>query len=442
VHSRSRFSITLAIACLAACGGTPREPIAKPVVAPVVAPDAGGHLQDPDLNHALPKKLLAIDWDKDVDPLAVWQQIAPTGADWEAKLEEIPADHPIAHKLALALLREGNFTCAKPPSPADCGRPAIDVDPPADTATLADPCLRRMLALWSIAQLEDDDIPQIKDALRAIVAIPPPESQLVSAALKAVPENDVATRMELIEIAWKAGQHDIVNGALSGLDVPQLIDAASKLHVDGALEILSAEANRDVYLHAVTDELMTPTARAQAIVDLVATDPDKLAPDVKAALVAAMKSPSCPVVAAAARALDQHGEHKYLPRRPHTSKPDAMVRGICVLASYEQLQKSDEASLLPTFLPAKGLELAKVVYDPYNETDADGDGDPHTVRSIDLVPRDQAVLPEIEELTRALHNCKGTICRSAEHEFRFTFKALGGELVLSRLEVVDRPPCH
>jgi hypothetical protein len=78
-----------------------------------------------------------------------------------------------------------------------------------------------------------------------------------------------------------------------------------------------------------------------------------------------------------------------------------------------------------------------------NEVDSDGDGDPHTQRTVDLVPRDQVVLPELDELAAAMHHCAKTTCRapSSRLEFRFTFKPGGGGLRLSRLELIEHPPC-
>jgi hypothetical protein len=110
---------------------------------------------------------------------------------------------------------------------------------------------------------------------------------------------------------------------------------------------------------------------------------------------------------------------------------------MCVLASYEQLQANDEPSYLLGYVPAKGLELVTVTYDAYSDTDDDGDGDPHTIRTTTVVPRSEVVLPEIEDLARAMASCKGTVCTSDDREFRFTFK--GDQL--RRLEVVERPPC-
>lgn len=439
----------LAIIALAACTGVSRTPAVTPVAAtgPVAAPVPTRHepprVPDPDLNRPPPRKLLDIDWAKlaltdDDAALALWHRIAPTGADWEDKLQEVPAT--AAPALAVALLRGGNFLCTPPPSGTSgaCATPAYDVAPPADAAGFDDPCLRRVLALWSIEQIvEDDKQPAVQDALRSIAGLPPPESQLVAAAVFAVPETDQDARLAVIARAWRAGQRDVVAEAVGTLDEPHLFAAVRQYHIDSALEVLSAEAHRAIYLGAVGDEALGARARILVIGELAALD-DKLAPDLAAALIAAVASRDCGVAAAAARALDQHGDHRFLPRRPRTANPALLMRALCVLASYEDLLHNDEVSLLPTYLPARGLERMTITYDPLSEDDADGDGDPHTTHTAELVPRDEAVLPEIEDLVRAMQHCTGTICVSEDHEFRFQWTRSGE---LSRIELADRPPC-
>jgi hypothetical protein len=446
VISRSRFRWIAAIVGLAACGGTPQT---KPTmsVAPPPAPDGTRPKPPGDLDTPPPKKLLSIDWKavplaNDADALALWATIAPTGDDWEAKLEEVPAS--AARPLAIALLHGGNFTCApaKPPT-NDCGAPILDVPQPQATSGFVDPCLRRLLALWSLGQLEESDFSAVRDAVKGIVAIAPPESQLVSVALNKIPETDLNARLEILGIAWRAGQKDIVNNSLGGFDESHLTDAVTKQKIDGALEVLSAEGQRPTYLAAVSDEALGSKARTQALAELAALD-DKLAPDFKAALVKAAGSKDCAVAAAAAHALDSRGDHRFVPSattlRPNT--PDKMLRALCVLASYELTQNADQPSLLPTYLPAKGLERVTVTYDALADVDTDGDGDPHTQHSVDLVPRDQAVVPEVEDLVRAMRRCTGTTCTSEDREYRFTFKPGGSGLQLTRIELADRPPCQ
>jgi hypothetical protein len=401
-------------------------------------------LKDPDLDRPPPPRLLDIDWSgvhimSEADANALWQRIAPTGADWSDKLEEVPDEGKLTAQLALALLHGGNFTCVQPPPAGTCAHPAVDVPEPAADATLADPCLRRLLALWAIGQLDEDDLPGARDALRAIAAIPPPESELVAAALRALPESDHDGRLELYAIAFGAGHRELVNGLVGSLDQAHLTVAVQKHHIDGALDLLSAESSRAVFLAAITDEQLHGPARVQAISELVAAD-DKLAPDVHAAAVRATRSRDCAVAAGAAQILVRSGERKFGPARPRTTKPATMMRALCVLASYETGRRADEPSFLLGYVPKKGLELVTTTYDEYSDDDSDGDGDPHTQRNSVLVPRDEVVLPEVEDLIRAFAHCTGTTCRSEDREFRFGLG--GGELLLTRLEVIERPPCN
>ncbi len=419
----------IVIALVASCSAAPHEPVHARSPAPVAEQH---HLDE--LVKPPEKKLLSIDWSTvklatTADALALWQQIAPTGEDWEERLYEVPAE--FTRELAVALLNEGNFTCTAP-RPGACAKAPLDVESPAMTATASDPCLRRLLALWSLAQLEEEDLPRVHDALRAIVAIPPPESQLVAKALRALPESDQDGRLELIAIAWKAGQRELVNAAMGDLDGDHLITAATKLHVDGAFDSLSAEAHRAVYLGAVTDEALSAATRTGAMLELAATT-DKLPADLHAALLAAAKSPDCTIAATAARTLDLHGDHQLVPKLPRTRAPDVMMRALCVLASYEQQQRADEGSYLPGYIPTSGLELVRVTFDPYS--------DPHVEQHADLVKPNEVVLPELDDLVRAMRHCTGTTCTSDDRDFKFTFKPIGGQLLLAKLEVVDHPPC-
>ncbi len=433
--------VALVAALVAACGSAPRDaPVMSAARAPVPV-DAHGHLDDPDLARQRPRKLLAIDWANvplatEADARALWAQIAPTGDDWEQRLDEIPTPSPVQKALALALLHEGNFACTPAPLPA-CSHALPVLEPAAPSATLADPCLRRQLALWSLDQLDASDVPQVRDALRAIAALPPPESQLVAAALQ-LAGADPALRFELLATAWHAGQRELVNGAMNGLDEAQLIEAATKLHIDGALDGLAAGTQRAVFLHAIADEELLPATRAQAMIELVADD-DTLAPDLRAALVAVTKSPSCEVAAAAAHVLERHGDAAFVPKRPRSTRPAAILRGLCVLAAFEAEQRADEPSPFASYLPARGLELVRVVFDPFNEVDADGDGDPHTERTTDLVPRAEATLPDLPDLVPAMQHCVKTTCTSDDHELRFRLTPRGE---VARLEIIDRPPCQ
>ena len=436
VTSHARFISLI----LVACGGGTHD---TAVVArqPSAIPDAAvHHLDDPDLNHAPAAKLLSIDWTNvklanDGEALALWKQIAPTGEDWQQRLDEVPST--LVKPLALALLREGNFACPIDP-PRGCSH-QLTLTATNPDAGLSDPCVRRELALWSLDQLDRDDLPAVRDALKKIVALPPPESQLVADALQLAEPGDQDLRLELLGIAWRAGQRELVNGQFGGFDEAHLLTAATKLHVDGAFDGLSAQTQRMVFLNAVGDDQLQPATRAHVMAELLG-DQDVLAPDLKTALIAvATKSVDCEAAAAAAHELVAHDVPTYAPSRPRSSTPDAIVHGLCVLAAYEGHLRADQSSPFASFLPARGLELVRVTYDAYSDVDTDGDGDPHTVHVNDLIPRANATLPEAGELVLALAHCtKQLVCSSDEHDFKLTLK----NGLLTRLEIIDRLPCQ
>lgn len=438
-----------ALLCLVACSGAPhavRVAEAPPAPPPLDARpvDAVPEL-DPDLHREPRPKLLAIDWDhvhlgSDADALALWQQIAPTGGDWQDRMYEVPV--ALYKPLAVALLRQGNFACPRS-EPGRCGTSVAAEGEPAIDATLDDPCLRRTLALWSLDQLEATDFAPIRDALRALVATPPPESQLVDTILekdRANPDQDA--RLDLIARAWQAGQQAIAGDKLGDLDEAHFVAAVQKFHIGAALQVLDATADRAVYLGAIDDAKLDAPTRAQAIADLVDAAPSTLAPDLRAALFTAAKVADCEVAGTAARALVHY--HALGPPRP-----PATMRTLCVVAGWELTPFSRESSALSdtpsplgALVPAHGLEAAEVARDASDPSAA-------PVREARLVPQqglafgalgeqlDGADVSPIGELLAAFARCKGATCTAPDYVFRFTLR--GGRLM--RLEMDDRPAC-
>src|SRR3569623_950452 len=415
---------------LAACGAS-SAPRAVPPPAPPPAKPAVHHLEDPDVNKH-EAELLSLDWSVDRDPIETWKLIAPTGADFEdgafgEKLQKIPVEQSV--KLALALLAGGNFACAPVMS---CGE-ALYIPDPTPTADFNDPCLRRMLAMWAVEQLEADLQP--KDVLRALAAIT--DSQLVAQVIHAVPEADQDIRLELLAIAWTAGVH--LPDAVAQRDEALLFTALVKDHIDAVIDQLTADRHRAEFLQASADEQLSAKQRTQAMsavadTDLPSTGKDVLAPDLQKVLIKAPHSPDCAVAAAAAHMFVTRGDHRFGPKRPHTRKVEPMMRAMCVLAQYEALQRADEPSSLPGYVPAAGLDIVRVSYDEY--------ADPHTSEETTHVARDQAMLPELEDMLRAFDHCTAGVCTSREHEFRFGWKpGPGGDLLFVWIDVVERPSC-
>ncbi|MFT3695163.1 MAG: hypothetical protein QM831_18645 [Kofleriaceae bacterium] len=419
------------LAGIASCGA-PQSSTATTTSTTSVKPDAQTvhHLDDPDLNHPIAAKLLAIDWStvhlaNDVDARALWQQIAPTPDDWQEKLAEVPVE--LQRRLGVALLREGNFAC--PIVPPACGKAPTFAPVKAE---LADPCFRRQLALWSFDQIEKDDRDQLRDAFKQIAALPPPESELTADLVRATTDMDQDFRMSLVAAMKRAHQDELANTAINLFDDKHLVEA-TQLHVDGAFQALAAATQRGVFLKAIGDVALKSDTRVQAMSELVGDD-DKIGPDLATALVAATKTPDCRVAAAAAIMLSRHGNHRFIPTRG--TYPSTM-RGLCVLSEYELMMRGDESSPLSSYLPAHGLEYTRVIYDEYSDSDVDGDGDIHTERATQLIDRANASLPEVDILSKALMGCTKPTCETNDHVVRLTLR--GTEL--DRIDIIDKPPC-
>jgi hypothetical protein len=379
--------------------------------------------------HADPK-LLDIDWSHtavatDDDARALWTRIAPTGADWEAKLAEVP--HDVARPLASELLREGNFACHGPPAPCP-NAPYAELPGPTPTATLDDPCLRRRLAIWALDALDAADLRErtLRDALRAIAATPAPETELVDTVFEVARDaGDSDFRLELLGIARKAGQRKLVDQALADFDEVHLVAAVRVHHIDGALEVLSAQADHDVYVAAIQDPQLTGAARAKAIRDLTG-GVDPLPADTRAALARVAAGADC---VAAAAALDALGQR---PARPAGNAVPALMHGLCVAAAFDQSERRAEAepSALVAFVAPKGLRVA--VFTP---------SDPDAKPTDELVPRADAAFPERDHVLEALVGCTATICQTPDAEYHFVWKPAGGRLMLDAIELAERPGC-
>jgi hypothetical protein len=303
----------------------------------------------------------------------------------------------------------------------------------ADGAGLDDPCLRRQLAVWALDQVESStDLAPLHAVLASILDLPLPEEELVNAILEKVTALPFDDQVPLIVRAWHAGHRDSVESRLSAYSPDQLVQLYRAGHIDNVFDMLNSVDQHAVFLEAAVDDHLAASTRIAVIDELtdgLATLPD----DVHRTLIAATKSADCEVAGVAALALDRRGDHSHVPKWPATTRLDAMMRSLCVLATFEQQQRANEPSYLPGYVAPSGFQLTHEIYDPYV--------DPPDRRAVDRVPAAQAVLPELDDLIVAMHHCTDAVCRSTTREFHFGFARTGGGLLLSSIEVVDLPPC-
>lgn len=369
-----------------------------------------------------PTPLLSIDWrqvklESDADAMALWQQIAPTGDDWQLRLGELPDDDGLRKKLAMAMLRAGNVTC-RPAGVVTCsggggafGALGGDELAAAETATIDDPCLRRELAMWSLDQLDDTDAASIEAPLVALASLPAPEHALVSEAFDLVPVGADALLLRMVEAAYAAGQGDVADESLHWLPKDALLKLATTLHADGAYRSLDPGEARKAFLAAITDGKLKAATSLGAIDDLLSQDAPKVKKDLRAALVAATKDARCEVAAGAARALVTSGETRFAPK-PATGTQAQVIRSLCVMASYVQEDIGDDPAL-KRFISKRGLQV-------YDHSEITADPDLPTGGEL-ILPADFVTLPFLEELAVALGHCAGTTCKTTGLRFELGF---------------------
>ncbi|MEZ4363612.1 MAG: hypothetical protein R3B48_25775 [Kofleriaceae bacterium] len=414
----------LLLGCGAAAAPRVPSPTAAALVAP--APDA----RPPGVPSSAPSPLLHIDWahvplNTDADALALWSQIAPTGEDWSLRLREVPNERDLPRRLAIALLRAGNFQC-RPAStcPDSVG---LDVEP---AATLDDPCLRRELALWALEQLDDTDADALHPELVALASLPPPEEELVAEAFNLVPLDHDALLLDMIHAARGAGQLEEADAAVKWLSASKRIELATKDHVDVAYELLSVDDARDAFLVAVTDAKLQARTSVHAMEALLELADGALPADLRRALAGATRDPRCEVAAEASAALADRGERRYLPRR-NASTVATTLRSLCLMARAAELANAAPGvdSQFRPFINAAGVAIF--------DHDEDRDGE---VAADHLARADVVTLPFLSELAEALEHCEGTTCTSDEYVFKLT---LAPDRTITRIERTGRArPCN
>ena len=384
-----------------------------------------------------------IDWStihltSDSDALALWRRIAPTGGDWPERISELPDDDDIVRPLAYAVIRGGNVTCLPPPPPACSSAPADrTVD---DRATFDDPCLRRDLAKWSLAQLDGDNAHELRDGLITLVS-QPNDDELAGAVLGHLQLLPVGIREDLVIYADRAGNRDAVNENLGALNDDELERLAVDHHIDGAVRQLDAAQSRKAYLEAIASTDFRPETRIRAMHDLLELhDARAASKDFQTAVEHAVDDPDCVVASAAVRTLTTLGVPTARLHRPMSSNVDASWRALCMIASDPGDAHGNHAD--PKLLVGpRGLTTIDHVH-PESGATSD-DTAPAIVNEKSTIARgDITELPFAEEFAKVWSRCKGPSCTFPDGgtiSAHFV-PASGGGLYLDRVEHNDGDP--
>ncbi len=304
------------------------------------------------------------------------EALGPTGADWEEVLARVPPDR--ARAVAVTFLRQGGFACrAIVAEEIGCGDAIEAFAPVAPGATLADPCLRRLVAGWALARLEATEAGAVADALAAIVALPHPEQALIEAAVALVPPRDDRLRLRLIEAALGGGREDAADLLLPGLSPGAAAHALVELGREGALAHLG-----DVTPAGALAAALERGLSQQAALDALDRLETKHLADARvlAAVIGQAASTDCAVAARAALLLDAAGDAQHLPSRAALTDAAAATRALCVST---HISDDESRAVLRALVSADGFDLVDVdhtyMLEPeLPDPDLDGDHDPYT----------------------------------------------------------------
>lgn len=353
---------------------------------------------------------------------ALWRQLAPTGADYRAKLASIPADAAITAPMARALLAEGNLQCSRTVETASCGIAEAAIAPPAPDAGIEDPCLRRQLVGWAIAHLTASDRAALQAALVGLIALPTVERALPALAFTAVPAGDDGLRLALLAAAAEAGRDALADAQVALLRAPAAVAEASALGIDAAALRLDAKRQRGALLAALADTRLRPATR-HAVMARFAGDRKR---DVRAALAEVAVDGDCGLAMAAASELAARGDASFLPARPTGTDVGLYLDALCMLVHDRDHRRRDRA--LERFLGPNAT--AQDLY--YG--DAGEGADPHGFHARAMP--EQAWVPDLEmffEMDGA-PTCQGETCRVGRHGASLTFYAHQDRLWIRELE--------
>ena len=291
------------------------------------------------------------------EALALWQQLAPTGENYEDRLAAIPEDPAVRRPMAVALLEQGNFACEAVVKYEGCGQESVELGPIEPTAGLEQPCLRRRLALWALDQLTADDARALTEALVGLVELPEPEDELRTQAF-AVAVDD-GQRLALLAAAKGKELHELAEAEAGKLiTIAARVEALRDLHIDAAADGLDPVAHHDVLLAALVDTELASTTR-RTIMSQLAGDQ---APAVTEALVDVVDDDDCGLAMEAAELLASRGDASHLPERPASTDAGAHLWALCMLA-----HASDAARQEAQWLTWFGPERVLFEHEHYNE---------------------------------------------------------------------------
>jgi hypothetical protein len=308
----------------------------------------------------------------DGEALALWRKLAPTGADWAAKLAQLPADPSVRRPMARALLAGGHFDCKETEEYGACGDEELawrSLDP---AAGFDDPCLRRELGLWALTDggLTERDIKALLPAAQNLFTLAPPEKELPEALLALSEKFSEPLRLDLLR-AGVTNYRELVEKSINGLSEEALVTLYRELQLDSAALALAPGRHPDVVADALRDGSLSVETRRKLLRWLKGLKRE----DARDAIIHVAEDESdCDLAMDAVLAMEERGELKYLPRWTKDASQPQLERALCMLAR----DPDPDRRLLRwrEFLPPRGRVTVSIhVENEFAERDDDGNAE-------------------------------------------------------------------
>lgn len=375
---------------------------------------------------------------------AMWEVLAPTGANYADKLASIPPG-PVAEAMARVLIEDGELECNEIVEFMGCVNDFTEWKTLDPTATFEDPCLRRRLALWGLPHLSPQSLDDLSAELEEMVALTEPDNALPKAVLEAVARASEATRLTVM---LAAGELLAENPLLDGLSDAALLRLYVEVTLDQVFDKLSPRKHRSLFIEALDVEDLQPRTRISIIKKLAKVRD----PALTETLVAMAAGEHCGLAMAAALALASRGDSSHMPKKPGNQDLEAHARALCMLV--HDPDKTRQTSHWRAFLPPKGnvpvtfLALWGVEDDHEEEDadeDADSDGDDDGAKVVGRLTRATSTMADLEtdfdlEVPECDASDDGGSCGASVPRGTYTVsftRAADGTLYISKLDMTE-----
>jgi len=322
--------------------------------------------------------------------IALWKKLAPTGADYHEKLASIPADPAVRGPMALALIAGGDFECKETVEYSECGGDYLAWKDFNLKSTFADPCLRRRLALWALAELAPADLEKVESTLTAMIEMEEPEVELQPAALAAFERGPEPLRLRAYKVAMVKGLEEKIK--VDGLSEAGLISAARELGIDAAAGQLDRSRHLEVLAVLLNDDLQMSEETRSSILDDLAEVKDPVSTE---ALRKRATDGSCALAMSAAVALEQRGDGSFIPRR--WLQDDEPVARFALCLSVHDPDDKRARALLASFVGPEGVRVTRINKSDWDHLEQE-DAGPGDQPEPDAGPDVVTDLDEIAEL--------------------------------------------